>query len=74
MTNLKKTILALLGRDDLKQIADDFEFDGVDRRSVEAIQPGDQRHHVRDARDLAKLEDSRYAFHIQLGAALLPAG
>lgn len=33
--NLKKTILSLLGRDALKQIIEDLEIEGTDRRSVE---------------------------------------
>ncbi len=33
--NLKKAILSLLGRDALKQIVEDLEIEGVDRRSVE---------------------------------------
>lgn len=33
--NLKKTILSLLERDALKQIIEDLEIEGVDRRSVE---------------------------------------
>ena len=32
---LKKAILAVMNRDTLKAVADDLEFDGVDRRSRE---------------------------------------
>jgi len=35
---LKPAILSILGRDDLKGILDDLEMDGVDRRSVDAMQ------------------------------------
>ena len=34
---LKMAILHSMARDDLKQIVDDLDLDGVDRRSVEAI-------------------------------------
>ena len=34
---LKMAILHAMARDDLKQIANDLNLDGVDRRSVEAI-------------------------------------
>lgn len=34
---LKKTILSVLNRDGLRQILDDFEFIGVDKRSPEAM-------------------------------------
>ena len=34
---LRPAILSVLGRDDLKQIVDDLEIDGVDRRSVDGM-------------------------------------
>ena len=35
--NVKRVILSILNRDDLKHIVDDLEIDEVDRRSVNAM-------------------------------------
>jgi len=34
---LKKAILSVLNRDGLRQVVDDFELDGVDKRSPEEM-------------------------------------
>ena len=37
MPDLKRAILSVLARDDLKACVDDLELEGVDRRSAEAM-------------------------------------